>query len=156
LNRSLKLMTSSLFCLVLALVMPAIRVQVFRTPVDLSGWQAAIWALGLGGQSLLDAVTQPVDQAWRCIVLGLAAAMNIAFVLALIALVRNARARNDGRWLIGLALFGGLLAAAAPWLPENPPAKTLMGYYVWLTAYLMLLAALVCKREKRGPRAAGL
>lgn len=149
LDRPHKLLTFSLACLGLALVMPSVRFQVFGSQVDLTGLQATYSALGLGRQGLGNALVQSASETWRYLGLTLAGAMNVTFALAAIALARQNRGRRALRWLAACVALGCTLAAIAPWMPENPPASVLIGYYLWLLAYGALLSAVLCAWRQR-------
>jgi uncharacterized paraquat-inducible protein A len=150
-DRPLKLATLSLICLVLALVMPAIRIQALGTTTDLNGWHASLWAFGTGVESLLGIYMHPAGTGWRYIALALSAVMNVTFILAVATLARKNGSQNNIRRMTVFAALGILLAIAAPWLPDIKPTSVLAGYYLWLVAYVVLLSALASawRREPR-------
>lgn len=150
----MKLVSLSLICLGLALVLPSVRVQVFGSPADLSGWQATWWAVALGGQSLSEIFSQPLIATLRQVALALAAATNLTLILAAVALVRKNRSTSSAQRLAVLVSLGFLFAVAAPWMLANPPTHVLAGYYVWLAAHMMALSALACSWQQRKPRGA--
>ncbi|MHA6204899.1 hypothetical protein ACXU4B_10775 [Dyella soli] len=151
-DRPLKLLTLSLLCLGLALLLPSVTCQVLGSPVELPGWQAAYAALGLGGAGLVDAIAHPAGEAWRYLGLVLAATMNLSFVLAAIVLASQRRSEGTLRRLLAGVALGLVFAVIAPWLPDNPHVSVLAGYYVWLVAYALLFAAVVSAWRRPAPR----
>ena len=147
-DRPLQLVTMSLIVCGLALVMPSVGFQAFGSPVELVGWQATYSALGLGSQGLVEAVAHPTNEAWRYLGLVLAAAMNVSFVLAAVMLARPTKAKGTLRLLVGFVSLGLVLAVTAPWMPENQTVSVLIGYYVWLLAYGVLLSAVTCAWQR--------
>lgn len=151
-NRSQKLVSLSLICLGLALVLPSVRVQILRSPVELSGWQATWLAVGLGGPSLHEIFVQPTIATLRMVALALAAATNMTLILTAFLLIRKNTSSRIAQRLTVLVAVGFLLSATAPWMMTNPPTQVLAGYYVWLAAHVLALSALAWSWHPREPR----
>jgi hypothetical protein len=133
------LIIAELFFL-LSMFMPAVETKVFGKPVDWEGWRIAllaIWSLG-------DVATTP---SWAAVCI--AALGNVVFILAPLLLCRpvGVAARR--------AFCGGVVCAlafalGAPIAPGVGSPKLLVGYFVWLMAYVaMLIGAIFSVKPMR-------
>jgi hypothetical protein len=116
-----------------SLFMPAVETRLFGKPVAWEGWRIAllaIWSLG-------EVANKP---PWAAVCL--AGLGNIVFVVAPLLLCRpvGVAARR--------AFCGGVVCAlafafGAPMSPAAGSPRLLVGYFVWLTAYVALLTSAI-------------
>jgi len=124
----------------LSIFMPAVETKVFGKAVDWEGWRIAliaIWSLG-------DVADRP---SWAAVcTAGLG---NVVFILAPLLLCRpvGVAARRAFCGGVACALAFALVAPVAPGIGAP---KLLVGYFVWLMAYVaMLISAMFSVRALR-------
>ena len=101
-----------------------------------------VFAFGLGADTFSDLLEIHTWETIKLLALGISAMLNIVFVGVPVVLIRGTSTIWIWRTLTVVSLAGFLLAAMAPRSLAYIPS-TLIGYYVWIFAYLMLMLALV-------------
>jgi hypothetical protein len=126
----------------LSLALPAVEVTVLQEPEAVPGWQAVATLVGLslyGG-----AIRDP----WLLIP-TLAAVGNIVFLLAP-WMVSQTRERKTVRVYAVCVVIVFALAVASPFAFEHIQTL-LVGYFLWLMSYLLLLGALGARAVRATP-----
>ena len=132
-----------LACLIISLLLPAIQTKVLGSPTVFMGWQAMVWAFFIGADTFSDLLKIHTWEAIKLLALGISAMLNIVFVGVPVVLIRGTSTIWIWRTLTLVSLAGFLLATMAPLNIAYIHSSTLIGYYVWIFAYLMLMLALV-------------
>ena len=139
---AMRLALGGLVCFVTSLALPAIQLQILGEPTSFLGWQASLWALGLGGSQLLQVFTERNMQNKEFILLGLLAVMNMVFVATPIIL--KYWLRRKALFFVGaLSLSGLILGMVVPQIMNEIQPVIQLGYFVWLIGYGLLLASII-------------
>lgn len=139
-----------LACFLVSLLLPAVEAKVFGATTVFMGWQATASAVGLGIETLIAMARSHTREHIGYVVLGAAGVLNIVFLITPLALMLGTGPKGIRRWLTAIAILGLVFALLAPRLIEDMQLYALTGYYVWLLAYVVLLASLVRAGQSRG------
>jgi hypothetical protein len=131
-----------LACFIVSLLLPAVQAKVLGAPAVFMGWQATAWAVGLGVDSLTNMARFRTWEDIGHVVVGVSGILNFVFVITPVVLMWGAVAKGIWRVLTATSLAGLLFAFVSPLTLESMHPLALSGYYVWLLAYVVLLAAL--------------
>ena len=142
-TRPFQIALSGLLCFVISLPLPAVRVIIFSSPADVAGWQAMASAVGLGAAACFHIFESHTWNDVRLALLGIAGSSNLAFIALPVALHRRFYGIAVLRWFGAVSAIGVMLAAVAPFAFEKTLPKLLIGYYIWLLGYGLLLVAVI-------------
>lgn len=139
---ALRLSVCGLMCLIASLFLPSLKLTILGTPAIFMGWQATIWAIGLGFDALVHIGSLSTHESLKFLILGIAGILNIVFVAVPAILLWKRSHRSTLLWL-GSALFIGVfLGLVAPFVIENMNPTTLVGYFVWIFGCVLQLGAI--------------
>jgi hypothetical protein len=139
---SLHVSLFGLACFIVSQLLPAVQAKVLGAPAVFMGWQATVWAVGLGIDSLTNMARFHTWEDIGHVVRGVAGVLNFVFVITPVVLIWGTVAKGIWRVLMAISLAGLLFAFVTPLTLEDMHPSALSGYYVWLLAYVVLLAAL--------------
>lgn len=137
-KNSMPLAVLGIGSLAISQVLPAVEFQVLGEATAFAGWQASVWALRLGFGALMQLLTEPQIESAGFLLLGCAALLNLVFVAAPLVMLYRPNRLTLG--IMGACAMGGFVCGifAPEMWGDDPPAR-LIGYYVWLIAYVFLL-----------------
>jgi hypothetical protein len=133
-DKAQKLAIGSCCLFLFSLALPSVEVTVFQKPRILMGWEAALFSVGLFNGVLNDP---------RILVPSLAAVSNIVFLFAPWMVSRSRRRKIAGAYAFGVVV-AFTLAVASPFALGQFPTL-LVGYFLWIMAYVLLLGALTAR-----------
>ncbi len=139
---AMRLALCGFVCFVTSLALPAIQLQILGETTSFFGWQASIWALGLGGSQLLQVFTERNIQNKEFILLGLLAVTNLAFVAT--PLILKYWLRRKALFFVGaLSVSGLILGMLVSQIMTEIQPELQLGYFVWLIGYGLLLISII-------------
>ncbi|WP_154668257.1 hypothetical protein [Pseudoduganella violaceinigra] len=124
-----------------ALVLPAFEIVIFGKPSVWDGWQAAGVAMALVSDAAKDPTLLP---------LAFAGLGNAVFVIAPWLLSTGRFGRKVLRAYGCAVVVAFVLALWAPFSEIAGSPTLLIGYFVWLSAYVALFGGVVLRLESRG------
>jgi hypothetical protein len=142
-NLPLGIASLGLFCFLLTLGLPSVAVKVFGSPSDFSGVQAIAWAIGIGNESVVNlCLTHTLNV--KPLILGVAAYLNVVFLVVPIALKCRISRAIALSWLIVVSLLGLILGLIAPFSLDNTHIR--LGYIIWIIGYGLILLSLLAAK----------